>query len=418
MKFKLWEAEQYRSASYDELEERRAEIVEELRNAESEFKTDDLKSEVDMCMDAIERCKLAAEADEQIRAKAATAKVIDSTNPAASGIDVNNRANIKLVGNDDPHDTPEYRDAFMNLVTRGIETRNDAFTLTTDAPVAIPTTLSNKIIEKLDTYGEIYGKVSKSSVQGGVEYAIDDFDFKAKWVGEEEVTDTQKAERKTKITFNYHEFESRVGISFLAGLVTLPEFEARFAPKLSKAITKLLEEGIIKGTGSGQMLGIVNDPRVTNIVEMTDAQFDAWQEWHSSVDAAILPEYDDGEFLFPKTTWNKHIDTMADSNKSPIAQFHYDPVSGKRVNTIIGKHAQLLGSDLLPDFDKAANGDVVAVYGDLSNYNINWQPGGAINILRYPDYDKRKNKMLAYGVCDGKVLDPYGFMLIKKKASI
>ena len=92
-------------------------------------------------------------------------------------------------------------------------------------------------------------------------------------------------------------------------------------------------------------------------------------------------------------------------------------MSGKRVNHIIGKDAKLLASNLLPDFDKASAGDVVAIYGDLSNYNVNWQPGGAINILRYPDYDKRKNNILGYGICDGKVLDPYGLMLIKKKAS-
>ena len=416
MPFELFSAEKYRALGGDAFEARRALVVSELENPESTVSTEELRKEVELIKEERARRDAAVELRNQTAAavKAGSGAVVASSTPAQS-----RSAHVPAVHEhvQDVHDTAEYRDAFMNLVTRGIETRADNYVLTTDAPVAIPTTLSNQIIEKLDTYGEIYPLVSKTNLQGAVEYPLADFDFEAKWVGEEEATEKQKAELKNKISFSYHEFEARVGISFLATATTFDSFQSKFVPKMSKAIVKLLEEGIIKGTGTGQMLGIVNDPRITNIVEMTAEQFEDWQEWHATVDAAILPEYDNGGFLMPKTTWNKHIDTMADSSKAPIAQFTYDPVSGKRVNHIIGKDAKLLASNLLPDFDKASAGDVVAIYGDLSNYNVNWQPGGAINILRYPDYDKRKNNILGYGICDGKVLDPYGLMLIKKKAS-
>lgn len=324
------------------------------------------------------------------------------------------------VETEDPLDTAEYRSAFMDYINTGkrsdVLVRADASTLTTDVPVAIPTTLSNHVIEKLDDYGDIYKLVSKTNMQGGVEYGIDDFDFVTSWVGEEEVSEWQKAERKDKIMFGYHEFESRVQWSFLSGLVTMDNFNQKLAPKMDKSIAKFLDEAIIRGTGSGQMLGVVNDPRVTHVVEMTEAQFKDWKSWHSLFDAEIDPEYDDGNLLMAKTSWNKYIDTMADNNNAPV-NYAYNPVSGKRTNLLVGKSTQLVKPSILPDFDKAAAGDVVAIYGDMSNYCVNWQPGGGISILRYPDYDKRKNKMLGYGVCDGKVVDPYGFILIKKKAS-
>ena len=51
--------------------------------------------------------------------------------------------------NEDPHDTKEYRTAFMNFVCRGVpipaELRTDAVTTTTDASAVIPTTILNEI---------------------------------------------------------------------------------------------------------------------------------------------------------------------------------------------------------------------------------------------------------------------------------
>lgn len=416
MPFALMSAEEYRALGGDAFEARRQLVINELENPESEVSTEELRSEVEL----IKQERARRDAAVELRNQTVAALKAGAADPVATwSREERSAQRVPEVHEtcNDVHDTAEYRNAFMNLVTKGIETRSDAFTMTTDAPVAIPTTLSNQVIEKLDTYGQIYPLVSKSSFQGGYEIPIADFDFEAKWVGEDEVTEKQKASLDQKLTFSYHEFETRVGLSFLTGIVTFDAFQATFVPKMSKSITKLLEEAIVNGTGSGQMLGITNDPRITNVVEMTAEEFDAWQEWHSKVDASILPEYDNGSFLMPKTTWNKHIDTLADSDKAPIAQFHYDPISGKRVNVLVGKETKLLGGTLLPDFDKAEAGDVVAIYGDLSKYTVNWQPGGAISILRYPDYDKRKNNLLGYGVCDGKVVDPYGFMLIKKKAS-
>lgn len=427
MEFEMLGAKELRALDWDGLMEHRDAFSDECLSADSKYGADELREYAKNIRDEAERRNLAVEA-RNIRAAqvaAGTGRVKDSVSFGEAKDEVRS---------DDPRDTAEYRAAFLRYLNTGertpelmraeggstqtptTTTSTAASMLTTDAPVAIPTTLSNMVIEKLDDYGDIYNMVSKSNFQGGYEIPIDSFDFVTHWVGESEVSDTQKAERKDKITFGYHEFEARVQWSFLADIVTMDNFRSKFVPKMNKSIVKLLEQGIIRGSGTGQMLGIVNDTRVTNVVEMTEAQFKDWKSWHSVFDAAIEPEYDDGHILMSKGSWNKYMDVMADNNNAPV-NYAYDPVSGKRTNLLVGKQTTLVKSLILPDFDKAKVGDVVGIYGDLSNYCVNWQPGGGISVIRYPDYDKRKHNLLGYGVCDGRVVDPYGFILIKKKAS-
>lgn len=408
MDFERMTAEQYRSLDLESLEARRDEILAALDGDEVE--TDVLDAERVLCTAEFER-----------RNKKAEMRSLTMKQVASGAGRVVERANDEEVEEvNDVYGTAEYERAFthyMRTADRSMLARaGDESALTTDVPVAIPTTLSNKIIEELEKYDDIVAMVNQTSFQGGVEIPIYDFDFTTAWVAEEEITDTQKFSADEKIQFSYHEFESRVQWSWLADIVTFDSLRSRLQPKMSKSIAKFLAQGVIRGTGSGQMKGIIGDDRITNVIEMTAAEFGDWQKWHSIVDAAIKPEYEDGTIFMAKTTWNKYIDTMADDNRAPV-NYAYDPVTGKRTQHLIGHGTKLVKANILPDFDTAAAGDVVAIYGDLKNYTINWQPGGRISIMRYPDYDKRKHKLLGYGVCDGKVVDPYGFVLIKKKAS-
>ena len=403
----------YRGLSLDALERRRQEILGLVDDPECKVNPEVLQKEARMCQAEIDRRnQFAGLRNSQMTQALGSITINERTAPQAAP---------QLHVATDPRDSEEYRNAFMEYIRTGVrsdvlQVRTPQHTVTADAPVAIPTTLSDMIIEELDSYGEIYNAVNKTSYQGGYEIPIDNFDFTTSWVTEDVVSDSQKATRTQKISFSYHEFESRVQWSWLTDIVTFDNFTNKFQPKMSKSIVKTLEQAIVRGTGSGQPKGIVGDTRITNVVEMTAAEFGNWKKWHEKVDAAIKPEYDDGHFIMAKSSWNKYIDTMSDNQNAPV-NYLYDPVAHKRVNTLIGKDVTLVKNVILPDFDTASAGDVVAIYGDLSNYTINWQPGGGITIYRYPDYDTRRHNLLGYGVCDGKVVDPYGFILIKKKAS-
>lgn len=76
----------------------------------------------------------------------------------------------------DKFDTAEYRDAFMNFCKYGTpvpaEFRGDAVTKTNDASAVIPTTILQEIIKEVKSYGNLYAKVRKLNVQGGMQVPI------------------------------------------------------------------------------------------------------------------------------------------------------------------------------------------------------------------------------------------------------
>src|SRR5690606_37406988 len=75
------------------------------------------------------------------------------------------------------YDTMEYRRAFMDYVTRGVksdvlEFRADETTLPSDIGAVIPTTILDRIVEKMEEVGRIWSRVTKTSVQGGLEIPV------------------------------------------------------------------------------------------------------------------------------------------------------------------------------------------------------------------------------------------------------
>lgn len=57
--------------------------------------------------------------------------------------------------------------------------------------------------------------------------------------------------------------EIRVAQTLLSSIVTLDIFEREVVRVMLIAYLQAMDTGIVKGTGNGQMLGIINDPRVT-----------------------------------------------------------------------------------------------------------------------------------------------------------
>ena len=400
--------EQYRSLDIDALEARQAELV---GLADSDVDAAEYKAECDRCMAEIDHRNHAVE----LR-KASLSKL-----EAGEGRFIERSGKKETAEDADPYDTPEYRKAFMEFVCRrtpmpaqfmsGVYARKDEITTTKDVPVMIPTTMMNKIIEELDEYGEIYARVAKTNLKGGVEYPILDLKPVATWVGETEVSEWQKFTAEDKISFGYFELECRIAQTMLASIVTYDEFQRRFVPLATKAMIKKIEAGIIAGTGSGQMLGITADERITNIVGMADADMADWKQWRKKVKAAIPRMYRNGYFIMAQGTWDAYIETLADDVNAPVS-IGYNPVTGNEELRLMGFPVLLVDDSVLPDYDSAKDGDVFAIYGKLDDYCINTNQ--QLQVVQYLDWDVRQHKTVAYMVLDGKVLDPYGFMLIQK----
>lgn len=330
----------------------------------------------------------------------------------------------------DPFDTEEYRTAFMNFVCRGTpipaelkgEKRDDAWTTTTDASAVIPTTILNEMVVEMKTYGNLYSRVRKLNVQGGVNIPILSLKPTAKWItantGASE-SDKQKVQANTSVSFSYYGLECKVAQTLLASVVTLDMFQQMFVPLAVEAIAKALDLAIISGTGStgNQPLGITNDTRVAAGQKVTISATDVtkWDEWKKQVFAKIKPAYRNGAFIMAQGTFDGYIDGMVDSNGQPIGRVNYG-IDGGETYRFGGKEVIIVESDIIKDWDSAtgnaSTGDVVAVYVNLNDYAIN--SNLEMQTVKWTDHDTNEvcNKVIM--ICDGKLVDPNGVVIIKK----
>lgn len=323
---------------------------------------------------------------------------------------------------ENPLESMEYRKAFMAYVQQGTpipaELRAGTAISTSDTAPAIPLTIMNEVINTVrKRYGNLYNKVRKLSIQGGVEFPIGALQASFKWIGEKTVSPRQKLDSLAKISFKYHTAEIRIAQTFLSYILTIDAFEAEIARVIAIAYLQAMDEAIVKGTGNGMPLGILNDTRVTNNVSMTAAQLVDWKAWRKNFFAQLPLGYRAGEFIFPLSTVESYLETMSDANNNPI----FRQATGLEVNDgdainpsgrFFGREISLVEPDILPDYDTASSGDVIGIYWQPTEYAINENFG--FNMRRYFDEEENEWVDKALVVVDGKVLNPTGYWLIKK----
>jgi HK97 family phage major capsid protein len=334
----------------------------------------------------------------------------------------------------------EYRQAFMKYFQRGVvipaelqarvseymdslprEQRAGDAINTGNAGAVIPLTVMREVINTVrKRYGNLYSKVTKAAVAAGVEIPIGELQASFHWITESTVSPEQEIGNVGTISFKYHTAEIRIAQTFLSALLSIDAFEAKISEVIAIAYLKAMDTGIVKGTGNGQMLGILNDPRVaatSQVVTMTAAQMGNWTEWRKRLFAKMPLGYRNGEFIFPVSTVDAYLETMADNNNNPI----FRQATGLEVNDgdavnpngrFFGREVSLVEPDILPDFDSANSNDVIGIFWQPEEYAINENFGFAMR--RY--FDERENKWInkALTVVDGKVLNPNGIWLIKK----
>lgn len=333
--------------------------------------------------------------------------------------------------NDDPYGTMEYRMAFKDYVQRGTPIPANLIqraggdpgpTVAADLGMIIPTTIMNEFITKVSkVYGQLYSKVRKLNIQGGVKFPISDLKANFKWITETTVSDRQKAgDIKEYIEFSYNIGEIRVSQTLLSQVVTLSMFEEEIVRIMVEAYVEAMDKGIMNGTGNGQMLGILKDTRVTtqtdHIIEFTAAEFSDWEKWRKKLFAIIpLSKRGQGEFVFTPGTVEANLLTMKDANNRPIFKEATELNVGESATSgrFYGREVTLVEPDIVADFETAASGDVVGLYWIPNDYAINTNL--AFGMKRY--FDEEKNEWVNKGltIVDGKMLDVSGVYIIKKK---
>jgi len=317
----------------------------------------------------------------------------------------------------DKFNTTEYKNKFMNFICRGTEIKNEAgITTTTDASAVIPTELSTEIIQKVESYGNLYAKVTKTNIKVGYSIPVLSLKPTATWFGEGATTDAQKIKADEKITFNAYGLEVKVSRSLFVEVMAYDQFKALFVHLMTEAIVKAIESAIVNGTGTDKPLGITKDTRVPtgNVISLTEAEFKSWEAWQKKVVAKIKKSYQNGEFIMEQSTYSGYINGMVDADGQPIARTNYGIDNGETYY-FAGKHVETTEGDIIKSFDSAAVGDVVAIFCDLKNYVLN--SNLQITANEWYDHDTHETKNNMVLICDGKLADTNGVYLIKKAAT-
>lgn len=336
--------------------------------------------------------------------------------------------------NADPLSSMEYRKAFMEFVQRGqtnaILKRADAEHVSTDLGILLPSTIVSEIIKGVEkVYGQLYARVKKTNVKGGVQYPIGAFTATMYWDGtagtdtEHGVSEKQKTGSITGyVQFTYHIGEIRIAQSLLQTVVTVDAFEREIINALVEAYVKAMDEAILNGDGVKQPEGILveakkSDSRIpaANIITFTAEEMADWTSWQKKLFAvvplsmrALRPE-----FAMTAVTWESNIMTLKGDDGHPVYRETYNPETGDEKCTFKGRSVVLIEEGGIKSFDTAAAGDVFAMMwvpdkAYLINSNLQF------SYKRY--FDEATNQWVtkALVICDGKVLDGKYIYLLKK----
>lgn len=396
----------------------------------------EINAEIEECREAI----AAFEAEEQAAQQRSAQPTTAAQQPPANAQRVNGDAAV-MAGfatpapatqkreNADPFASMEYREAFKAYAQRGVPIpakfeQRDGMPANTDTLGAtIPTTVLNEFINEIrKVYGNLYAKVRKLNIPGAVKVPIAQLQAQFKWITESTVSPRQDGGTINQfVEFGYNMAEIRVSQTLLSSIVTIDLFEREIVRIMLIAYMQAMDTGIVRGTGDGQMLGILNDPRVTqnagHTIAMSAADINNWTAWRKKFFSKLPLGYRAGEFIFPLSTVESYLETMADANNNPI----FRQATGLEVNDgdrpnpngrFFGREISLVEPDILPDFDAASSGDVIGIFWQPNEYAINTNM--AFGMRRYFDEERNEwvNKMLT--VVDGKVLNPMGYYLITK----
>ena len=377
---------------------------------------DDIREELD-AIEAEERAAQPAQAGDPVPTNAP-----EMNGNVRGAFQVGSQGNRTEDRSENVLESMEYRNAFRNYVVSGTpipaELRAGDAISTADTGVMIPMTIMNEVINTVrNRYGNLYSKVRKISVQGGVEYPIGALRANFRWINESTVSPRQKLDKLGKVSFGYNTAEIRISQTFLSRIVTLSAFEAEISRVIAIAYLEAMDYGIVNGSGDASMLGILNDPRVTNTVTMTAADMSNWTKWRKNFFSQLPLGYRSGEFMFPVSTVDSYLETMADSNNNPIFRQTADLVvndgdSRNPNGRFFGRDISLVEEDIIPDFDTASAGDVIGIYWQPEEYAINENFG--FTMRRYFDEETNEWVDKALVVVDGKVLNPTGYVKLIK----
>lgn len=430
----LMDSAQYRALSNEELELRRQDVAAELENPTSTFTLEQMRSEVSMLKAEDERRKAAMELRMQTRAAVAGGA---GSMIATSDQPKNKKRGYVVDRSEEALSSPEYEREFVHyLSTRGAKLspefeqyqRRDSGSsaaqaapragVLADAGILVPLTTQQRIIERMEDRGVIWNAVDKTNVPGGIDIPTGEFGMEATWIGEKQVSQYQLLNPvDDPISFRYHQLECRWANTLLAEVISPRIYLDKYAEKAGDAMVDKLELAILSGTGVGQPLGLLVDPRVDQTADVAVADLAGIKPYEKAVKnkiARLASGYRNGKLYMAETTWNYYFEGMSDQTGQPVARVNYG-MDGEAVRTFLGQRVEVLDEKYLPYLDDAiTDSKTFMLYGDLKDYVVN--SNLQMRADRWEDYETNTFKTRLIMIVDGKVVDPFGFVKFNAKA--
>lgn len=324
--------------------------------------------------------------------------IVDSTNKAEE--------------NDDFLNSIEYRKAFMNYALKGqsipAELKNTGeVTKTTDVGEMIPTTVLERIIEKLEATGMILPLVTRTAIKGGISVPTSTVKPVATWVAQGAGSDKQKKGLGAAITFSYHKLRCAVAVSLEVDTMALPVFESTLIANVVEAMTKALEQSIISGTGVGQPKGILKETPASG--QALTAAAPSYQLLIDAESALPLEHENGAVYCMTKKTFMAYMG-ITDDNGQPIARVNYG-IGGAVERTLLGRKVVLC--NYLDSYSPTlGSGKVFAFLFNFSDYilNTNYNMG----LKKYEDNDTDDLITKAIMIADGKCIRKDSLVTIAK----
>ncbi len=313
-------------------------------------------------------------------------------------------------------ETKEYRSAFMNYVLKGTKIPKEfsnEVTTTTDVGVMIPTTVLNKIVEKIENIGILLPLVTRTSYKGGVTIPTSNVKPTATWVAEGATSTVQKNGVNGKITFAYHKLRCAVSMTLEVETMALSAFESKFVNDVSNAMVKALEQAIVNGDGAGKPKGILAEtPIAGQALTITSGDKVSFATL-IDMESALPTAYENGAVYFMTKKTFMQFYGMTDDNGQPIARINYG-IAGKADRVLLGRSVILLDEYMDSYSQTVASDTVIAFLFNPSDYILNTNLN--VTVKTYEDNDTEDKVTKAVMIVDGKVVDKNSLVTLSIKA--
>ena len=303
----------------------------------------------------------------------------------------------------------EYRKAFMEYVVRGteipVELRTDASTTVSDLGAGIPSTLLDRVVDKLEATGMILSRITRTNYKGGLSIAVSSLKPTASWVSEGATSDLQE-KTTAAVTFTYFKLRCAVSVSLEVNEMAITAFENAIVANIAEAMTKALEQAIISGAGTASPKGILTETAVSG------QSLDGTPCYASIMAAeAVLPQAyeNDAVWCMSKSTFYQ-LTAEVGTDGQPLAKVNAG-IDGKPARMLMGREV-VLCPYISTYVSTMTDGTPFAFMFNFKDYVLNTNYNVALK--KYEDNKTDDIVTKAIMVADGKVIDKNSLVVLKK----